>query len=136
VLLGDGEMQEGQVWAAAMSASHHRLGRLVAIVDRNQYQLDGRVEEVINIEPLPDKWRSFGWEVHEVDGHDIEALTLLLRRIKAQGDRGKPVCVIAHTLKGKGVEFMEREPGWHLGYLAPPDEDRVLAEIREKALQA
>lgn len=130
VLLGDGEMQEGQVWAAAMGAAHHGLGRLVAIVDRNRVQLDGVVEDVIRIEPLDEKWASFGWDVHEVDGHDVEALTLLLRRIRAQGDRGKPVCVIAHTVKGKGVGFMEREPGWHLGYLAPADEEKVLAEIR------
>lgn len=130
VLLGDGEMQEGQVWAAAMGAAHHGLGRLVAIVDRNRVQLDGVVEDVIRIEPLDEKWASFGWDVHEVDGHDVEALTLLLRRIRAQGDRGKPVCVIAHTVKGKGVGFMEREPGWHLGYLAPADEEKALAEIR------
>jgi transketolase len=133
VLLGDGEMQEGQVWAAAMAGAHHRLGRLTAIVDRNRYQLDGTVEDVINVEPLADKWRAFGWEVHEVDGHDIEAVTLLLRRLKADPMREKPVCVIAHTLKGKGVDFMEREPGWHLGYLAPADEAKVLAEIRSKA---
>lgn len=133
VLLGDGEMQEGQVWAAAMAASHHRVGRLTAIVDRNRYQLDGTVEDVINIEPLADKWRSFGWDVNEVDGHDVEALTLLLRRLKADTAREKPACVIAHTLKGKGVGFMEREPGWHLGYLAPADEEKVLAEIKAKA---
>lgn len=132
VLLGDGEMQEGQVWAAAMAAAHHRLGRLIAIVDRNRFQLDGAIEDVVGIEPLDEKWRAFGWEVHEVDGHDVEALTLLLRRVKMQGDRGRPVCVIAHTMKGKGVDFMETEPGWHLGYLAPPDEALVLAEIEKK----
>ncbi|MBL8583672.1 MAG: transketolase [Rhizobiaceae bacterium] len=131
VLLGDGEMQEGQVWAAAMAASHHRLGHLTAIVDRNRYQLDGTVEDVINIEPLADKWKTFGWDVHEVDGHDVEALALLLRRLKPGGKtREKPVCVIAHTLKGKGVDFMEREPGWHLGFLGPEDEERALAEIK------
>ncbi|MER8829549.1 transketolase [Mesorhizobium sp. M0938] len=132
VLLGDGEMQEGQVWAAAMSAAHHRLSHLVAIVDRNRYQLDGTVEDVINIEPLADKWRSFGWDVHEVDGHDVEALTLLLRRLKSEQVREKPACIIAHTVKGKGVGFMEAEPGWHLGFLAPSDEEKVLAEIRAR----
>lgn len=136
VLLGDGEMQEGQVWAAAMAASSHALGRLIAIVDRNRYQLDGMVEDVVNIEPLADKWRSFGWDVHEVDGHDIESLTLLLRRFRDVGEHGRPICIIAHTLKGKGVEFMEKEPGWHLGYLAPPDRERVLAELREKGRPA
>jgi transketolase len=133
VLLGDGEMQEGQVWSAAMSAAHHKLGNLVAIIDRNCYQLDGMIEEVMRIEPLAEKWHAFGWDVHDVDGHDVEALTLLLRRIKAQAAREKPVCVIAHTLKGKGVDFMETEPGWHLGYLAPEDEEGVIAELKEKA---
>ena len=129
VLLGDGEMQEGQVWAAALSAGHHKARNLIAIVDRNKFQLDGRCEEIQGIEPLADKWRAFGWEVHEVDGHDVAALALLLRRLKADLTRERPACVIAHTLKGKGVKFMETEPGWHLGYLAPEDEARVLAEI-------
>ena len=128
-LLGDGEMQEGQVWAAAMAAAHHKARNLVAIVDRNGYQLDGKTDEVMGIEPLADKWRSFGWEVHEVDGHDVAALATLLRRIKADLVREAPACVIAHTLKGKGVSFMESEPGWHLGWLAPEDEARVLEEI-------
>ena len=128
-LLGDGEMQEGQVWAAALAASHHKARNLVAIVDRNGYQLDGKTDEVMGIEPLADKWRSFGWEVHEVDGHDVAALATLLRRIKADLVRAAPACVIAHTLKGKGVSFMESEPGWHLGWLAPEDEARVLEEI-------
>ncbi len=128
-LLGDGEMQEGQVWAAALAAAHHKARNLVAIVDRNGYQLDGKTDEVMGIEPLADKWRSFGWEVHEVDGHDVAALATLLRRIKADLVREAPACVIAHTLKGKGVSFMESEPGWHLGWLAPEDEARVLEEI-------
>jgi transketolase len=128
-LLGDGEMQEGQVWSAAMAAAHHKVRNLVAIVDRNGYQLDGKSDEVMGVEPLADKWRSFGWEVHEVDGHDAAALALLLRRIKADLSRSLPVCVIAHTLKGKGVKYMETEPGWHLGYLAPEDAARALEEI-------
>lgn len=129
VLLGDGEMQEGQVWAAALSAAQHKAGNLVAIVDRNKFQLDGRVDDVSAIEPLADKWRAFGWQVHEVDGHDVAALTVLLRRLKADPTRSEPVCVIAHTVKGKGVGYMETEPGWHLGYLAPEDEALALAEI-------
>jgi transketolase len=103
--------------------------RSMAIVDRNGYQLDGKSDEVMGVEPLADKWRSFGWEVHEVDGHDAAALALLLRRIKADLSRSLPVCVIAHTLKGKGVKYMETEPGWHLGYLAPEDAARALEEI-------
>jgi len=125
VLLGDGEMQEGQVWEAALSAATHSLGRLVAIVDRNGYQLDGKVDDVAAVEPLDEKWRAFGWEVHEVDGHDVVALANLLRKVKADGARSKPCCIIARTVKGKGIDYMETEPGWHLGYLAPEDERRA-----------
>ena len=130
VLLGDGEMQEGQVWAAALSAAHHRASRLIAIVDRNRYQLDGKVDDIQAIEPLTDKWRAFGWEVHEVDGHDAAALAALLDKLKEDTARAPPVCVIAHTVKGKGIDYMEREPGWHLGYLAPEDERLAIAELR------
>lgn len=129
VLMGDGEMQEGQVWAAALSAVHHRARDLIAIVDRNGYQLDGKVDDIMTIEPLAEKWRAFGWEAHEVDGHDVGALASLLRRIKADEARQVPVCVIARTVKGKGVRYMETEPGWHLGYLAPEDAERAIAEI-------
>jgi transketolase len=133
VLLGDGELQEGQVWEAALSAAHHRARRLVAIVDRNEHSLDGRVEDVMGVEPLPDKWRAFGWEAHEVDGHDVPALLALLQRIVADEGRTAPAVVIAHTVKGKGVSFMESELGWHLGYLTPADEQRAVAEIRARA---
>lgn len=129
VMLGDGEMQEGQVWEAALFAAHHKLSRLIAIVDRNGYQLDGKVDDVIGIESLKDKWSAFGWRVHEVDGHDLGALTALLRRLKADTARSGPACVIAHTVKGKGVGFMETEPGWHLGYLAPADARAAMDEI-------
>lgn len=129
VLLGDGEMQEGQVWEAALSAAHHRIGNLIAIVDRNGYQLDGNVDDIIGVEPLAGKWRAFGWDVHEVDGHDAAALAGLLRRLKADRNRDRPVCVIARTVKGKGVSYMETEPGWHLGYLSPDDEARAAEEI-------
>jgi transketolase len=130
VLLGDGELHEGQVWEAAMSAAHHRARRLVAIVDRNEHSLDGRVDEVIGVEPLLDKWRAFGWQAHEVDGHDVPALLALLRAIVADDARTSPAVVVAHTVKGKGVSFMENELGWHLGYLVAEDEERALAEIR------
>ena len=131
-LLGDGEMQEGQVWEAALFAAHHGLGRLIAIVDRNGFQLDGRVDDVIGIEPLADKWRSFNWEVYEVDGHDIAALTALLRRVKADTRRAKPACIVARTVKGKGVPYMETEPGWHLGYLAPADAQAAIDHIKRR----
>ena len=133
-LLGDGEMQEGQVWEAALSAAHHKASKLVAIIDRNGFQLDGKVDDVIGIEPLDEKWRSFGWEVHTVDGHDVAALTELLRRVKADTTRERPVCIIAKTVKGKGVSYMETEPGWHLGYLDPEDAARAVAEINAKEI--
>ena len=129
VLLGDGEMQEGQVWEAALNASSHGLSNLIAIVDRNGYQLDGKVDDVIAIEPLDEKWRAFGWEVHVVDGHDIVELTQALRAAKADKARTKPCCIIAKTLKGKGIDYMETEPGWHLGWLAPDDEDAARQTI-------
>lgn len=132
VLLGDGEMHEGQVWEAAMAAAHYKTANLIAIIDRNGYQLDGKVDDIIGIEPLGDKWRAFGWEVHEVDGHDVAAVARLLRQLKADEQRQKPVCVIAKTVKGKGVEYMETEPGWHLGWLAEEDERLAIEEIKAR----
>lgn len=129
VMLGDGEMQEGQVWEAAICAASHDLSNVIAIVDRNGYQLDGKVDDVMAIEPLADKWVAFGWEVHEVDGHDIVALTSVLRRVKADKTRQKPCCIIAHTVKGRGVDYMETEPGWHLGFLSPEDSERARQTI-------
>lgn len=129
VMLGDGEMQEGQVWEAALGAAHHRLGKLIAIVDRNGFQLDGSVDDVIGIEPLGDKWRAFGWDVHDVDGHDAVAVRDLLASLAERPDDVAPSCVIAHTKKGKGVAYMEEEPGWHLGYLVPIDAERAVAEV-------
>ena len=134
VMLGDGEMQEGQVWEAALGAAHHKVHNLVAIIDRNGYQLDGNVDDVIGIEPLADKWIAFGWETHVVDGHDLAAVTSLLRRLKADTTRTRPVCVIANTVKGKGVSYMETEPGWHLGYLDPQDAQRAIDEIKSKVI--
>jgi transketolase len=129
VLLGDGEQNEGQVWEAAMSAAHHRAGRVIAIVDRNRYCLDGEVDEVMGIEPLDAKWRAFGWDVHEVDGHDVGALCSLFRSLAGREAPTQPAVVIAHTVKGKGVDFMESEIGWHLGFLNPEDETRALEQI-------
>jgi len=134
VMTGDGEMQEGQVWEAALFAAAHKLSRLVAIVDRNGWQLDGRVDDVIGIEPLEEKWRAFGWETHVVDGHDLDELVPLLRRLKADETRERPACVIAKTIKGKGVDHMETEPGWHLGYLVPSDAERAVAEIMAREI--
>ncbi len=133
-MMGDGEMQEGQVWEAALFAAQNRLGRLIGIVDRNGFQLDGRVDDVVGIEPLDEKWRAFGWEVHNVDGHDVAAVTELLRRLRADDTRERPALVISRTVKGKGVSFMETEPGWHLGWLDTPDAEAAIAEISAKVI--
>jgi transketolase len=129
VLIGDGELQEGQLWEAALFGAHHRLARVIGIIDRNFYQLDGAVDDVMGVEPIVDKWRSFGWDTHVVDGHDVSALSTLLRTLKADRGRQGPAMVVAETVKGKGVSYMEIEPGWHLGYLDPSDAERAVAEI-------
>jgi transketolase len=130
VLLGDGELDEGQVWEAAMSASHFDLGNLIAIIDRNRVSVDGDTEEVMELEPLREKWEAFGWQVRELDGHDLEALLDCLTEL-AQTRSDRPTVIIAHTVAGKGVSFMEDKFEWHLGYLAPADEDQALAELEE-----
>jgi len=130
VLLGDGELHEGQNWEAALAAAHHRVGNLIAIVDRNHYCLDGEVDDVNGIGPLADKWRSFGWEALTIDGHDSAVVLSTLRELRDRRDDAAPAVVIAETVKGKGVSFMESEVGWHLGYLDSVDESRVLAELR------
>ncbi len=128
VLLGDGECNEGQIWEAAMAAAHHRAANLFAIVDRNQMSLDGPTEEIMRIEPVADKWQAFGWAVREVDGHDPDAVAEALLDPDFGRD-SRPHMLICHTVKGKGVSFMEGGREWHLGYLAPPDRDRALAEL-------
>jgi transketolase len=110
-MLGDGECDEGQVWEAAMSASHYRLDNLVAIVDRNGIQNDRFTSEVMNLEPLPDKWRSFGWHVIEIDGHSFPEVLSALDEARSVKD--KPSVIIAATVKGKGVSFMENNPEFH-----------------------
>lgn len=125
VMLGDGECQEGVVWEAAMCAAHHKLTNLVAIVDVNGLQIIDTTEKVMNIEPLADKWRSFGWKVLEMDGHDMAQVVATLNYAKAiEG----PVVVLARTIKGKGVSFMESVAKWHGA--APSDEELTQA-IRE-----
>jgi transketolase len=111
VLLGDGECDEGQVWEAAMAAAHFKLDRLTAIVDNNGIQLDGWNKDIMNLEPLNLKWQSFGWRVIEVDGHNIPALITAFE--KAQQVSGQPAVIIAHTVKGKGVSYMENNPDFH-----------------------
>ena len=111
VLLGDGECQEGQVWEAVMAAGNYELDTLIAIVDNNRYQLDGPVEEINSIQPLADKFRAFKWHTLEVDGHDIGAVLDALHQARAH--EGRPTCIIAHTVKGKGVTFMENNNEFH-----------------------
>jgi len=114
-VLGDGECNEGSIWEAAMAASHYRLTNLVTIVDRNKYCVDGNTEAVMGIEPFCDKWRAFGFDVQEVDGHDFRGLERAIEIARAAEQ--KPVAVIAHTIKGKGVDFMEDDVKWHYGGL-------------------
>jgi transketolase len=111
VVMGDGEINEGSVWEAAMSAAKHRLSNLTAVVDYNKLQSYGFVDEVLPLEPLADKWRSFGFAVAEVDGHDVAALRQLFTGLPLAGD--KPTAVICHTVKGRGVPFAENDPAWH-----------------------
>lgn len=110
-MVGDGESQEGQIWEAAMSAGFHKLGNLCCIVDNNRYQIDGPVKEVMDIEPIADKWRAFNWHVMVIDGHDIACIENALQQAKQT--KGKPTVIIAKTIKGKGVSFMENTAEWH-----------------------
>lgn len=127
VLTGDGELQEGSNWEAAMAAAHFGLDRLVLTIDRNRIQLASRTEETMGLEPLADKWRAFGWAVLEVDGHDHGALLSAYRDVPFE--TGKPNCVIANTHKGQGVSFMRDSTGWH--HKVPNDEqlETALAEL-------
>jgi len=127
VLLSDGECDEGSIWEAAMFAGHHRLDRLVAIVDYNKIQSFGAVKEVLDLEPFADKWRAFGWAVREIDGHD--PAQLLDAFGGAPFAAGRPSLALAHTIKGKGVSFMEGQLAWH--YKSPDDAQlaQALAEL-------
>ena len=122
-MLGDGEIQEGQIWEAAMAAAFLKADNLVAIVDYNQIQLDGFVKDIMDVAPLAEKWRSFGWHTLEIDGHNFEAIRGALA--EAAATKGKPTCLVAHTVKGKGVSFMENNPKYH--GMAPTKDERELA---------
>ena len=127
VLLGDGECDEGQVWEAAMAAAHFKLDSTVAVVDRNCLQLDGRTCEIMAIEPLAEKWRSFGWHAVEIDGHDLEQILAALEEAKTV--KGKPTVIIARTTKGKGVSFMEDNVDFHGKVPTPEEAERALREL-------
>jgi transketolase len=128
VMLGDGEIQEGQIWEAAMFASFHKIDNLAAIVDYNKIQLDGWVKDIMDIEPLTDKWKAFGWHVVNLDGHDIPAVRAAFA--EAAATKGKPTVLIAHTIKGKGVSFMENNPKFHG---AAPTRDELAVALKELA---
>ncbi len=127
-MMGDGEQAEGQVWEAAMSGAHFKLANLVGIVDINKVGSDGDVSETMNNEPLEAKWAAFGWAVRRIDGHDFAAVGDALDWA-LNGDRAGPAVILADTIAGRGVGFMEHTWQWHLGFLGPADRDRALAEI-------
>lgn len=129
VMLSDGECNEGSVWEAAMAASQWRLDNLIAIIDYNKIQSFGTTKEVMDLEPLADKWRAFGWSVKEANGHDFKDLLAAFRKIPLHAS--KPTVVIAHTIKGRGVSFMENTVDWHYKNLNDDLLKKALAEIRE-----
>ena len=130
VMLGDGELAEGQIWEAAMAASHYRLGRLVAVVDANQLGIDGFSRDTLAVEPIGERFAAFGWQVHEIDGHDLDVIVKTFSELPDDGE-GPPQCVVAHTVKGRGVRRMELNPDWHVGNLVGQDYDDVIAELSD-----
>jgi transketolase len=130
VLLGDGELQEGSVWEAAMAAAHFGLDNLTAIIDRNGLQISGRTEERMRLEPLADRWRSFGWSVEKVDGHDVEALLAAFARVPFEP--GRPTMLLAETVKGQGVKFLADKKKCHYVTLTPELYRRALHELHQE----
>ena len=128
-ICGDGEMAEGQVWEAAMLASHYKLDNVMAFVDRNKLQIDGTTESIMSLEPLADKWKAFGWNVLEIDGHNMRQILDAANRAKET--KGRPTMVIAHTIKGKGVSFMENNLGFHGKSPTADETRRALRELGE-----
>lgn len=127
-LMGDGECQEGQVWEAAMTSAHYKLDNLTAIVDNNKYQIDGKIEEIKSLAPFAEKWKAFGWNVLSCDGHKIEAIIGAFE--KAERTKGKPTVIIADTVKGKGVSFMEAKPlDFHGKAPTSEEEKKALGEL-------
>ena len=127
-LIGDGESCEGTVWEAANTAGSYGLGNLVAVIDRNKQLMSSMEGDAIDLEPYPDKWRAFRWDVVEVDGHDVGAIADVLDELPPV-DHARPTAIVAHTIKGKGVSFMERDVGWHAGSLTEEQMHAALAEL-------
>ncbi len=128
IVTGDGELQEGSNWEAAMTAGNRQLANLTLVIDRNGLQQGATVAETNALEPLAGKWRAFGWDVAEVDGHDHAAL---LAALAPDPSRRKPLCVIAHTIKGRGVSFMENQVSWHHGVLNRAQYDQAMNELQQ-----
>lgn len=126
-ILGDGELQEGQVWEASMAAAHYKLDNLTAFLDYNGLQIDGRITDVMSPEPVAGKFEAFGWKVLKVDGHDIEKIIEAIN--EAKRTEGKPTIIIASTIKGKGVSFMENQAGWHGSAPNKEQRDQAIAEL-------
>jgi transketolase len=131
-LMGDGELNEGNIWEAAMAAAHYHLDNLVAVVDYNKVMAKGFVWNLMGIEPLVDKWAAFGWDVLEVDGHDLEALSEVFYRARWTQPRGKPIVVIAHTVKGRGIEMAEFNYKWHTHAPEPEIADAMLRALSHR----
>jgi transketolase len=131
-LLGDGELDEGQVWEAAMSAAHYKLSHLIAFVDHNGLQIDGACADVMGVDPVDAKFAAFGWDVQTVDGHDFAALDAAVTKAKAAAD-DKPQMIVLQTVKGKGVSFMENEAGWHG---KAPNAEQTQAALKELEVEA
>ena len=129
-ILSDGECDEGSIWEAVLFAPHHHLDNLIAIVDYNKIQSIGRVEEVLDLEPFSDKWKAFGWAVAEIDGHNIAEIQKTLEQVPFKS--GRPSCIIAHTIKGKGISFMEDKLAWHY---QQPDAEQLQLALMELGLK-
>jgi transketolase len=126
-LIGDGEMNEGSNWEAIMAAAHFKATNLIPIVDFNKRMIDGEVKDIMSIDPLGDKWKAFGFDVIEIDGHDFNQLNDAIEKANAATER--PVVIIAHTIKGKGVDFMEDETKWHYGSIDSTVVEKAKASI-------
>jgi len=134
VLISDAECNEGSVWEAAMFAAHHKLASLVAIIDLNGQQALGYTDDVLSLSPMADRWRAFGWDVHEVDGHDADGLAATIARLDTVS--GPPHVLVARTVFGKGVSYMERQIKWHYSPMSDDEYRRALAEIEEQERSA
>jgi len=126
-LMGDGEIQEGNIWEAAMASSHNKCDNLCAILDYNGFQIDGKVKDIMNLEPLADKWKAFGWHLIDIDGHDMKKI--LDAYEQARKIKGKPTIIIAHTIKGKGVTFMENVVDFHGRAPTKEEAEKALKEL-------